>query len=47
MIMGWTGADRAFATEAYFKTGEFIIATKRDFHVHFMLYRNDAVLDRK
>ena len=31
----------------FLKTGESLIATQWAFHVHFMLYQNDAVLDRK
>ena len=36
-----------FDDKTFFKTGESVIATQRDFHAHFMLFQNDAVLNRK
>ena len=47
MINVWTSANSAFAVETFFKTCTPVIATQRDFHAHFMLCWNDAVLDRK
>ena len=47
MIFAWTGAYCVFAVEAIFKTGESVIATQGVFRAHFMLYQNDAILDRK
>ena len=45
--MAWSGVYYAFAVEIFFKTGEFVISTERDFRAHFTLCLNDAVLDRK
>ena len=45
--MDWTGVHIAFPAETFFfKTGESVIATQSAFCVHFVLHRNEAVLDR-
>ena len=46
MNMVWTGARCEFAVEMFFQTGESVIAPQRTFCVYFMLFQNDAVLDR-
>ena len=45
--MDGTGPHSAFAFETFWKTGEFIIVVERPFRAHFMLRRNDVVLNRK
>ena len=45
--MAWTGDHRVFAIERVLKSGEFVIATQKIFRAHFMLHRNDNVLERK
>ena len=47
MIMVWTAVHNTFAIETFSKTDESVISTQRAYHVHFMLHRNDVVLDRK
>ena len=47
MIMAWTGAHSAFAVGKFFFKTECLMATQITFHAYFMLYQNDAVLDRK
>ena len=44
--MSWTGAHCAFAVETFLKAGESVIAAYLAFLAHFMLCRNDDVMDR-
>ena len=43
--MAWTSEYRTFADETFyfFKSGDSVIVTQRDFRAHFMLLQNDAV----
>jgi hypothetical protein len=39
----WTGAQRAFATEAFYKNGDSFVIARREFRREFGIYRNRAV----
>lgn len=36
-----------FVDETFFKSVEYVIATRRAFYAHFMLHQNDVAPDRK
>ena len=45
MVMAWTPCICCW--NVFFKTDKSVIATQRPFHAHFMLFQNNALLDRK
>ncbi|CAK9820222.1 hypothetical protein ANTPLA_LOCUS10503 [Anthophora plagiata] len=45
--MPWSGEHRGFVVEAFFKNGESVIATQREFRTRFGLRANENVPDRK
>ncbi|CAK9810866.1 Mariner Mos1 transposase [Anthophora plagiata] len=45
--MPWSGEHRGFVVEAFFKNGESVIATQREFRTRFVLRANKSVPDRK
>ncbi|CAK9796588.1 Transposable element Tc3 transposase, partial [Anthophora quadrimaculata] len=44
--MPWSGEHRGFVVEAFFKYGESVIATQREFRTRFGLRANESVPDR-
>jgi hypothetical protein len=45
--MLWSGEQRGFVVEAFFKHGESVTATQMAFRTRFGLRANDSVPDRK
>ena len=41
--MNWTGEDRAFIVETYFKNNESVTVIQRAFRLHFGLKRHDSI----
>jgi hypothetical protein len=39
----WTGAQRAFAVNAFYKNGDSFVIAQREFRSQFGIYRNRAV----
>jgi hypothetical protein len=39
----WTGAQRAFAVKAFYKSGDSFVIAQREFRIEFGIHRNRAV----